>query len=213
MDPIDEEWLLAMIKSVVTLDNGRRWLGQLGEVSRATGDPVNPLAVAILERCDWVVQSFQEDRIKDVEDHFLGEALFISGLRGRMVSVLQESIEQAFRDKKPITDCAIQLLKNLVASGKYPELVDILARAEEHNTNRVTKSDHRPPSQGASSHGPDTASAGSAGSRTATRTLSFQTALSLAMKASFYPDQLTKEERTAASILGFGPSNAASSAQ
>jgi hypothetical protein len=122
-----------------------------------------------------------------------------------MNSVLQDSIKQAFRDKRPITDCAIQLLKNLVASRKYAELVDILARAEKQITNRAIKSDNRPPSQGASSHWPHTAVGGSAGSRTAAQTLSFTTALSLARKPVSSPISLPKrsEPRCRSLALNF----------
>lgn len=206
MDPLALELRDAQIRGIVTLDAGRAYLLQVGQLSQRPNPipkmpVVGPLALALVEASDEVVQCFQEQGARNIQADFgLVSTSFPTGapdgvLRGWWVTVMQEAVDQAISDGKPITARAVKLLKDLVNSGMYAELGDTLSRAEASKTADATESVARSPSQGAAFSGTQTSFGSSA--------TTFHDALTLAMKASFFREQLTEEELlTAASLLG-----------
>jgi hypothetical protein len=125
-------------------------------------------------------------------------------VKENLSGALREAIEEALNDNKVITDCAVRLLENLVASGEFPELVNILARSRASEAGRASKSSHQPSNVSVNSTRSRNLSTG-----TTTGTGVTKTDLTLAMKAAFFPHLLTENERTTAATLGITEASSA----
>lgn len=194
---ISAELLPIFIESVLTHEAGRQWFRKNSDFLRRTQFPGAPIAsesdLALLESDNTAVEKSQEERAQLLHSLFFFADQIASTSKGIMIEVLQQGIAKAVQEKKPLTACAMRLLRKL--SRRFPELVDTLSRAEASKATDTTESVNRSPSQGAASSGTQMSFGSSA--------TTFDDALTLAMKVSFFREQLTEEERlTAASLLG-----------
>lgn len=211
MNPFYNPWVRLVIEGVVTYAEGE-WSDQF---VRHPGAPASSTAARPSDFDLLAIQGMRSGSARDLEKCFLKGDLTVSEKEG-MTAIMQEVVKQALLANKPITPCAINLLKKLVLSGQYRTLTRTLLGAL--NQRKALRQSSRPStrsplsgkskiqsthhfSRGASSDIMVASSKQPAESHCATWTEQFEDNLTLAMKYTLFLEECDGTERKRAASL------------